>query len=335
MGWQGAARDHGTFCISCHTALPYVISRPALDRVLPNEAPAAEEQRLLEDVIKRVRQWKEIGPYYNDRENGEFKTAESRGTEAVLNALILANYDARQERLSSDTRAAFDNMWALQLTTGDKRGAWLWLQFGMEPWEAGDSQYYGAALAALAVGTAPENYRASPEIQNRLKLLNDYLVREYPTQSLSNRIVLLWASTKLPGLLESERQRSLINEILGEQRRDGGWSLSSLNRTWKDTSLRSYVRSWIRSDGTLIDRKSDGYATGLVAFVLQQAGMPRGTPQLERGLSWLVDNQDTTLGLWPASSLNVRRNPSSNIGHFMSDAATAFAVLALAEANQR
>src|SRR5580692_12541184 len=30
MGWQGASRDHQTFCISCHTALPYALSRPAL-----------------------------------------------------------------------------------------------------------------------------------------------------------------------------------------------------------------------------------------------------------------------------------------------------------------
>src|SRR6185295_13386636 len=30
MGWQGAARDHGTFCVSCHTALPYALARPAL-----------------------------------------------------------------------------------------------------------------------------------------------------------------------------------------------------------------------------------------------------------------------------------------------------------------
>ena len=30
MEWTGSARDHGTFCISCHTALPYALSRPAL-----------------------------------------------------------------------------------------------------------------------------------------------------------------------------------------------------------------------------------------------------------------------------------------------------------------
>ena len=28
--WPSAARDHGTFCVSCHTAAPYALARPAL-----------------------------------------------------------------------------------------------------------------------------------------------------------------------------------------------------------------------------------------------------------------------------------------------------------------
>ena len=28
MNWPRAARDHETFCISCHTAVPYALSRP-------------------------------------------------------------------------------------------------------------------------------------------------------------------------------------------------------------------------------------------------------------------------------------------------------------------
>ena len=48
-----------------------------------------------------------------------------------------------------------------QLKTGEAKGAWSWLQFHNSPWE-GDSQYYGATLAAIAVGTAPGNYRVRP-----------------------------------------------------------------------------------------------------------------------------------------------------------------------------
>jgi D-alanine-D-alanine ligase len=33
-GWPSAARDHETFCVSCHTSLPYALARPALRAAL-------------------------------------------------------------------------------------------------------------------------------------------------------------------------------------------------------------------------------------------------------------------------------------------------------------
>src|SRR2546426_2410404 len=119
MGWPAAARDHQTFCVSCHTAVPYAMARPALRSALAEQAPTPIERRLLDNVTKRVRMWKEVEPFYPDKTRGVPKTAESRGTEAVLNALILAGYDVATGNLSADTRLAFKSMWAEQLKTGD------------------------------------------------------------------------------------------------------------------------------------------------------------------------------------------------------------------------
>ena len=262
------------------------------------------------------------------------KADESRGTESVLNALILASHDAQSGRLSDDTRAAFDNMWALQQTTGNNRGAWLWLQFDQEPWEANDSPYYGAALAAMAVGIAPGNYASTPEIQNNLQRLREYLNRQSAAQSTINRVFLLWASTKLPGLLQPEQQKAIVNEVLSRQQADGGWRLASLTWRWNGWSLRGLVNMWVREDGTPMEGKSDGVATGLITLALQEAGVPHDNAQLQHGLSWLINNQNGAAGFWPASSVNKRRHMSSDTGRFMSDAATAYAVLALTESQR-
>jgi squalene-hopene/tetraprenyl-beta-curcumene cyclase len=331
--WTGSSRDHGTFCVSCHTALPYALSRPALRVALSEPGPSANERRLIDDVTKRVRLWKDVGPYYSDQ-GYDHKTVESRGTESVLNALILARYDAQNGRLSADTPAAFDHMWALQQTAGEASGSWPWLQFDQEPWEANDSAYYGATMAAMAVGTAPGNYGSTPEIQDALTRLRKYLNRESAAQSTINRVSLLWASTKLPKLLSPEQQEAIIHEALSKQQRDGGWRLASISWRWNGWSLKSFENMWIREDGTPMEGKSDGLATGLITLALQQAGVPRDNPQLKHGLSWLMSNQNATEGFWPASSVNKRRHISSDAERFMSDAATAFAVLALTE-NQR
>ena len=320
QSWPTAKRDHETSCVSCHTAVPYALARPALRVALHEQRVTAAEQRLVDNVTKRVRLWNEIEPFYPDQKNGLPKTSESRGTEAILNALILATRDAQAGKGSDEGRAALGNMWQLQFRNGDIAGAWAWLNFHLEPWESGDATYFGAALAAIAVGTEPDGYATRADMQDRVRPLRDYLTKRLATQTLFNRVTLLWASGKLPGLLSDRERQSIIDEAGSKQLADGGWSLQSLGQ-------------WKRADGSLADTASDGYATGMIAYALQQSGSAPTEPRVAKALAWLERHQDRASGRWVASSLNKRRDPASDIGKFMSDAATAYAVLALTQAH--
>jgi squalene-hopene/tetraprenyl-beta-curcumene cyclase len=80
-------------------------------------------------------------------------------------------------------------------------------------------------------------------------------------------------------------------------------------------------------DDTPEETKSDGLATGLTVLALEQSGV--GRAPAKRGLVWLAQNQSQDQGNWSAWSLNKKRDPATDIGRFMSDAATGFAVLAL------
>jgi len=314
-GWPRASKDHGTFCVSCHTVVPYALARPTLREAMSESEPSREERQLLEDVRKRVRMWNEVKPYYSQM------AAQARGTEAVLNALVLSSYDSRSGHLSDDARAAFANLWATQQTSGDAKGRWLWIQFDNEPWEAPDSPYYGAALAAIAVGMAPGDYRSTPEIQNNVKMLGEYLNRESAKQSLMNRVYLLWASTEVPGILDEAQQKAIVDEVESKQLEDGGWNTSSL------------IAGWKRADGTAEATGSDGCATGLVVYTLERAGISPEDARVKRGLAWLSSNQSVWGGHWNAYSLNHRHaNPFAPGVRFMDDAATGYAILALTQA---
>lgn len=314
QGWDRAQKDHGTYCISCHTQAPYGLARPALRHELGEAAPSGAEQAMIASIEKRVRMWKEVQPFYLDEKYGEGKEIESRNAESVLNAVILASYDARQKHLSDTARMAFENAWALQSKSGPTAGAWVWQNFHYTPWESPESEYHGAALMAMAVGFAPAHYRDERQNAPRVQALIGYLRSHYDTQPLLNKVIDFWAMARFTGLLTDDQRARLIADLKSRQRDDGGWSLADLG-TWK------------RVDETPLETRSNGYATGVIVLALEENHVT--DPAVKHGIAWLEANQDKTTGAWPAWSLNKKRNPQSDAGPFMNDAATGYAVLAL------
>src|SRR5207248_6418821 len=115
--------------------------------------------------------------------------------------------------------------------------------------------------------------------------------------------------------LTADERTAVAAQLLAKQQSDGGWSLPALGQ-------------FKRSDGTPQETASDGYATGLVLHVLQTAGISKDDPNVAKGLAWLRANQAAT-GEWRTASVNKKRNPATHVGQFMTDAATAYAALAL------
>jgi hypothetical protein len=316
--------DRGTVCISCHTVVPYTMIRLALGQELHERGIVAPERALMDSVEKRVARWSEVEAFYTE---SPALAAGSHATEAVLNAVILASDDAQHGHLRPITRTALDEAWELQEETGENAGGWKWQDFNLAPWESAESPYQGAALLLLEVENAPDGYAGEPEIHDHIERLQQYLRRQYAAQPLLNQLYVLWLSSEVPGLLTAEQKNTLLEAIRKRQQADGGWVLASL-----DPQKPHGRGRWGRLKLRLIDMarpvESDGYATGLVVLALEESGMNRHDQTLTRGLEWLERRQGND-GSWQASSLNAQRDLHSDIGRFMSDAATAYAVMAL------
>jgi squalene-hopene/tetraprenyl-beta-curcumene cyclase len=334
--------DTQTTCVSCHAGLAYALSRPVLRRVMHVDAPSTQEARLIDDTTRRVETYSTHQVLYDFNERRQI---ESRGTEAVVNAVILTSADAARHlrEPSPPTKKALARLWETQRADG----RWDWLEFGLEPWETTEAAYHGATFAAFAAGTAPGPHDGAATAG--IERLRAYLSTNYHAQHLYNRTWALLASSRLTRVVTDAQRGALIDELVRAQRDDGGWSLEAMG-PWKWSKTAPPAKSPGDLDASLL-AQSDGYATGLVVYTLKQAGMPPAHAAIRKGIRWLETNQralpvpDVPGRGWQSHSLNYDREHGSltydralggDKGEpwrrlFMSDTATAFAILALAD----
>jgi squalene-hopene/tetraprenyl-beta-curcumene cyclase len=288
---QSLAWTQGRKCGTCHTNFPYLVARGQLG----GDLTALQEVRGFFE--KRIANW----------DSGKKEDVPRRDSEVVATAATLALQDAlSRSKLHPLTRKALDRMWALQ----QPNGVWDWPKCGWPPLEHDD--YYGVVYVAVAVGHAPENYAQTEQSKAGIEKLRKYFnYKTNPAPSLHHKAMLLWASLKLDGLMSDKMRKSTISELLSLQKADGGWNLPMLG-------------DWVGFDERPNDRNapSDAYATGFVIYVLRQAGMPANSEPIQRGIAWLKSNQRES-GSWFTRSINTDRY------HFITHAATAYAVLAL------
>ncbi|MBS1825779.1 MAG: hypothetical protein JST93_10700 [Acidobacteria bacterium] len=296
--WQPAIASGRGPCLSCHTGMTYLLARPALRQALHETGPSPQETTHLEAIRKRVPL--DTAAKYAPKAKNPHDADQPLGAEAILSTLFLAQ--------QPDAAPAFNRLWSLQIREGEHKGAWHWNVLDLEPWEEPHSVFYGATLAAIAVGLAPAQQKR-PEVQ----ALVQYLTSNQSKQPLQNRLMLAWASTKLPGLLTKSQRKAILKEAIEHQQPDGSWTLAALG-------------PWHPHDKAPQQPGPNAYATGLATFLLQKSEPKH--PALEKARTWLKAHQHPE-GYWDAASLNKPYPEGSMQSQFMRDAATAFAVLAL------
>jgi len=278
-------------CATCHTNLFYMAARPALTTVLPD---SGEVRRFYEDY-RKVR-WQAKGP------------TEAQGFWPIVVGTGLTFNDAQTTgKLSDVAREVLDIMWTVQR----EDGGWNWPHCDYAPLEIDD--HYGATLAALTVGIAPGGYAKAPQARAGLEKMRTYL-KNNPPKSLHHRAMLAWCSVRVEGIATQEQRDQTLAELLALQLDDGGWSTAGFLTDWKGLA---------RKDGQpLATQTSDGYGTGLVIVVARELGVPADDPRLKRGSEWLLANQRES-GKW------FTRSPVHDCGNLISNAGSAYAVLAL------
>jgi squalene-hopene/tetraprenyl-beta-curcumene cyclase len=272
-------------CVTCHTNFSYLVTGASY---AGDRAAYGAIRKYVEELV--AERWESKGPRWD--------------AEVVVAAMGLAVSDADGGgKLHPLTRKALDRMWTVQ----KPNGGWDWLKCGWPPMESDD--YYGATIALLATGRAPENYASTPAAQEGIRKVREYLGKNAPP-SLHHKGMLFWASKHIEGLMTAEEQKKTVDELLALQRPDGGWGVASF-------------LPWKRADGKEQDlAASDGYGTGYVIHLARLGGIPATDERIAKGIAWLKANQRQS-GRWFTRSLN--KDGKS----FLTHAGTAFALLAL------
>ena len=180
-------------------------------------------------------------------------------------------------------------------------------------------------MAAMAVASAPgwvDSLAEDDELRGKIDLLKKY-IRESKVPHDYGRVLQLWTSLRLDGILTKSQQQEALQLIRNKQKSDGGWSMRQFAKP--DEWGGGNRAGKLREEPEFATQPSDGHMTVLALLVLQEAGVKNDDPAIQKGLSWLKKNQRES-GRWWTRSLNTDK------WHFITYSGTAYPLLALQNA---
>ena len=300
VAWSGQRR-----CISCHTNGSYMLARPALTAALGT--PPASTLDFFREQLQSL-----------TAEAHESLRKSTKPAQVIYLAAGLAEWDRHVTgTLSPDTDKALRLMFAIQ----EDSGSWGTLDC-WPPYES--DAYHEATVAALAAATAPGwlsdvEAGSDDDLKARIAQLRTYL-HETPPPHDYGRVLLLQASTRFPGLVDTAGTTEIAAMIERHQRDDGGWSIRTFAapESWG----RGNRADKLRAEPDFETPASDGHMTGLAILALREAGVPADNEGIKRGIAWLQANQRAS-GRWWTRSLN------TDTWHFITYSGTTLPLLAL------
>lgn len=276
-------------CVTCHTNGLFLIA-------------GAHSRRLQEPY----QQSRAFASTYLDRylKDGRAPVAQHGSVEGIVaTSAFLAIGEARaRDEVSPKTLEALRHSISRMSEQGHFE---KWLRCDWPPYEV--DHHFGVSLLLVALGTTPQEFQAEPKVAEGIQRMRTWLENHAPTNAHQAGMC-LWADSTGGIELTDAQRMDYITRCRILQREDGGWSVFGIGK-------------WARPDGTPQLKVSEAYATAFMVFILRQAGVPAHDETIKRGLAWLRSNQRIS-GRW------FSRSPRRDRRHYLSNAATNFALLA-------
>ena len=264
-------------CVACHTSGVYMVERPLLTPLL---GKPSEEVR--QDFVDSI------------------PAKPSGGTiKSVWRSSGLASWDKHVTGVLSPAteKSLLDTLASMQ-----NDGSFKTIEQVEIPYITTDFEL--TVQAARAMATAPGWLAAMKDADSlkRIERMKTWL-RQHEPISDYERALKLQLAALMPELVPQSQRDEAIMMLWRQQLPDGGWSTRRMSDLMKwHAKMDPKVVEMIQSEPDALNPGSDAYMTAWAIVLLREAATPATDPRIQKGISWLKQNQRVS-GRWWMKSL--------------------------------